>query len=314
MAGLTGQPDLEPPICTYRAYFPRPETYPFSGDYAAVLEPYRVYPLNAAAAPTPASVAQQIYAASQKGDPTAFLLWHATPGIMVDWDPGRVSLLHLVSHYASQMGRPQCCWDDKTFANRGNVTYGTAPLDQWDPAYLHLAPSVHVPSAAVIDAAIARDPDPKMLGPYGAGDAGVESTHCCKTVYIPAPYVGLLLSSDLNPVEAWQRLRGAIVNAAAEDACWPLVDWLCAALVRSGPNALSALRVPKPSAPLTDALLLQNRHRLLLGHLPGLDPSINCAAGTRITETVREVAVELRETRLENKRVRERKERRGASE
>ena len=74
MAGLVVQPDLAPPICMYRAYFPRPETDPFSGDYAAVLEPYHMDPLNAAAAPTPARVAQQIYAASQQCNPTAFLL------------------------------------------------------------------------------------------------------------------------------------------------------------------------------------------------------------------------------------------------
>ena len=72
--------------------------------------------------------------------------------------------------------------------------------------------------------------------------------------------------------------------------------------------------VPKPSAPLPDALLLQHRHRILLGHLPGLDSSINRAAGTRISETVGKVAVKLRETRLENKRVRKKKERKGAAE
>ena len=97
MAGLIDQSDLAPPICTYRAYFSRPETDPFSRDYTALLDPYRVDPINTAAAPTPASVAQQIYAASQQGDPTAFLLWHATPGITVDRDPDRVSLLHSVS-------------------------------------------------------------------------------------------------------------------------------------------------------------------------------------------------------------------------
>ena len=66
------------------------------------------------------------------------------------------------------MGRPLCHWDDKTFANWGNVTFGTAPLSQWDPAYLRLAPAMHVPSAAMIDAAIAGDANLKMLGPYGA--------------------------------------------------------------------------------------------------------------------------------------------------
>ena len=61
--------------------------------------------------------------------------------------------------------------------------------------------------------------------------------------------------------------------------------------------------VPDPSAPLLNAILLQHRHRLLLINITGLDPSINRAAGTRISDTVGEVAVELRETQLENKRV-----------
>ena len=255
-------------------------------------------PLNNAAAPTPSSVAQQIYAASQQGDPTAFLLWHATPGLTVDRDLGRISLMHLVSHYANWMGHPPCHWENETFANRGNVTFGTAPLSQWGPAYLHLATAVHVPSAAMIDAAIAGDADLKLLRPYIAGDAGVESVRCRKTVYVPAPYVGLLLSGNLTPVEAQQRLRGAIVDAAAKDTCRPIVDWLRAALMRSGPDALSALRVLDPSAPLPNTLLMEHRHRLLLGQLPGLEPSIHRAAGTRIAETVGEVAVELRETRL----------------
>ena len=72
--------------------------------------------------------------------------------------------------------------------------------------------------------------------------------------------------------------------------------------------------VPEPLAPLPAALLLQHRHWLLLSHLPRLDPSINRAAGTHINETFGEVAVELREMRLENKPVREKKKRKGAAE
>ena len=45
MAGLGGQPELAPKICTYRAYFSLPETDPFSGDYEAVLDPYWVNPI-----------------------------------------------------------------------------------------------------------------------------------------------------------------------------------------------------------------------------------------------------------------------------
>ena len=100
----------------------------------------------------------------------------------------------------SNMGRPPCRWDDETFANRGEKAYHTAPLAQWYPAYLHLAPAVIVPSAAAINTSIASNPDLKLLGPYGAGDAGVESIRCRKTLYVPAPYVGLLLGADMTPI------------------------------------------------------------------------------------------------------------------
>ena len=67
-------------------------------------------------------------------------------------------------------------------------------------------------------------------------------------------------------------------------------------------------------APFPDTLLLWHCQRLLLSHLPELDLIINRAAGTRIAETVGEVAVELRETRLENKLVQEKKDNKGATE
>ena len=70
--------------------------------------------------------------------------------------------------------------------------------------------------------------------------------------------------------------------------------------------------VPDPYAPLPNALLLEYRHRLILGHLPGLDPIIHRVAGTRIAERVGEVAGELQETRLEKKHIREGKERKSA--
>ena len=154
MAGLGGQPDLAPTICTYCAYLFLPEINRFSGSYEAVLDPYRVDPMNVAALQTYASVLQQIYIASQQGDPTAFLLWHATPRLAKDQDPGRISLLRSVSHYASRMGRPPCKLDDGAFATRGHVSYSTMPLAVWDPTHLHLAPAVHVPSAAAIDTSL----------------------------------------------------------------------------------------------------------------------------------------------------------------
>ena len=314
MAALGGTPVLVNKIFTYRTYFSSPETDPFYGDYEAVLEPYLIDPMNAAAAQTPVSVSRQIYAASQQGDPNAFLLCHATPGLAEDWNPDRVLLLHSLSHYASAIGRPARKWDNRTFANWGDVSYGTAPLVGWDPTYLHLAPAVYVPSAAAIETSLAGNPNVTLLGPYVAGDVGVKIIRCRKTVYVPATFVGLLLSADLSLVEAWNGLWGEIIDNAAENAYRPIIDWLQAAIVRSGPNTHSALVVPDLSAPLPDTLLLQHRHRLLLSHLPGLDPSINQAEGTCIAETVGEVVVEMRETQTENKRVRDKKENKGATD
>ena len=161
-----------------------------------------------------------------------------------------------------------------------------------------------MPSSAAIDTSLAGNPNVTLLGPYGAGDVGVKIIPCRKTVYFPASYVGLLLSADISPVEAWNHLHVEIVDAASEAACRPIIDWLHTAIIVYGPNTHSALMVPDPSAPLPDALLLQHRHKQLLSHLPGLDLSINRTAGTRIAETVGEVSMELMETRLDNKRVR----------
>ena len=60
MAGLGDPPDLVPTICTYHAYFSSLETDPFPSGYEAVLEPYMIDPMNAAAAQTPSSNSQQI--------------------------------------------------------------------------------------------------------------------------------------------------------------------------------------------------------------------------------------------------------------
>ena len=57
----------------------------------------------------------------------------------------------------------------------------------WDPTYLHLALDVYVPIAAAIDTSLAGDANITLLGPYGAGDAGVEIICCRNTVYVPAP-------------------------------------------------------------------------------------------------------------------------------
>ena len=122
------------------------------------------------------------------------------------------------------MGQPSSNWDNGKFANRGDVSYVTAPLAVWDPTYLDLTPAIYVLSASAIDTSRAGDSNITLLEPYGALDAGVEIIRCSKTLYVPMPYVGLLLSVDLSPVEAYNRLREEIFNAAAEAVCRPIID------------------------------------------------------------------------------------------
>ena len=69
------------------------------------------------------------------------------------------------------MGRPPCKWDNGTFANCGDISYGTAPLAVWDPTYLHLAPVVYVPSTAAIDTFLSGDANITLLGSYVTGEA-----------------------------------------------------------------------------------------------------------------------------------------------
>ena len=189
MSSLGGPSVLVPTISTYRDYLSSPETNPFSREYQAVLEPYIIDSMNATSMQTLASMYQNIYTSSQQESLTPFLLWHATPGISKYHDSGRVSLLHSISHNASRMVCPTSQWDDRTFANRGDVSYDTTPLVVWDPTYIHLAPAICMPSVAAIYTYITGDPNVNLIGPYGAGDTGAEIICCCKNVYFSTPNV-----------------------------------------------------------------------------------------------------------------------------
>ena len=62
--------------------------------------------------------------------------------------------------------------------------------------YVHLADSIDVDPSV--------DPIVENLGPFSADDTGVETLHIYKTIYLTAPYIGILLGSDITPVEAWK--------------------------------------------------------------------------------------------------------------
>ena len=120
-----------------------------------------------------------------------------------------------------------------------------------------------------IDAALSLDPDADLLGPFTAADADVEPLHVRKTIYLPAPFVGLFLERDITPAEAWNRLHGAIVDAGQEVDFWPIVNWLWVALKKKVRDNNSPLALPRPTTPFSNGDILRHRHHMLTGTYPG---------------------------------------------
>ena len=67
---------------------------------------------------------------------------------------------------------------------------------------------------------MAQDPDTNLLGTFNAANANVETLRICKTIYLPAPFSGILLEQqDLMLAEVWDRLLCAIINRGQEVDC-----------------------------------------------------------------------------------------------
>ena len=111
------------------------------------------------------------------------------------------------------MGLPASPWDNSSLNSKGGIAYGTITCENWPPTSLHhIGATVQVPIDLSIDATLAANPDTKLLGPFYSTDMNVEPLRVRKTVYPPMPFVGLFLERYLMPLEAWNRLRSAIVN------------------------------------------------------------------------------------------------------
>ena len=105
-------------------------------------------------------------------------------------------------------------------------------------------------------------------------DTNVEPLRVCKTIYLPVPFVGLFLDRYLIPVESCTHIRCAIVNGGLEVDCRPIVNWLSVALTLNTGDEKYPWSMKRPTPPLADGSLLQNRHHMLTRHLPGMEPSL----------------------------------------
>ena len=146
-----------------------------------------------------------------------------------------------------------------------------------------------------------------LLDPVADGNAGSTALQVSHTVYVPPPFVLILLPGGLSPSKAWRRLRGALFASNLENDFFTVVDWLQATLARSTPNDLSHLITVDPTAPLADSGLLKHRHTVLIRDLPSLDPELSWATGSMITENIGDLVTKQRAARMEAETIQRRK-------
>ena len=168
----------------------------------------------------------------------------------------------------------------------------------WLPARLHkIGSTVYFPSDLTIDTTLVSDLDSDLLGTFTSTYANVEPLCIRKTICLPAPFIETFLTWDLTPVEAWTRIRGAIIDGGLELECRTIINWIRFALtLRTGDEKLP-LAMLHPNMPLEYVYLLWHWHHMITRHLPGMEPALRRAQGLLIATHIGNVAVGMRRDR-----------------
>ena len=252
----------------YRDFFTDAVNDPFNGDYTAVLEPYHI-PLNAnnANVLNPADLRALVANGETQRVPTAFILLEPD---------NRLHLYLQLARFNARMGMAATPWDGNLYVQKGELFRNHGLTVHFHDEYFNQVQNqIRVPSPAAIDASYAGDPDAIILGPYNQNDADTELIRCRRTCYVPPPYAALFLAGPLTPRQAWERVRGAIVNDGREGACSPLLNYLRAALTRSLDNQPPFLALTAaPTVPAADVLLLEHRRAIIERDFPGLNAAL----------------------------------------
>ena len=170
---------------------------------------------------------------------------------------------------------------------------------------------MNIPSPAKIHTALVVMPTTILLYPMADGDAGATTVRVHRTVYVPPPFVPILLVDELSPVKAWHRLQGTLATANLEVDCWAVTNFLKVALIRPAPNALPPLLMYEPTSTLSDAVILKHCHAMLIRDLPCLDPSMIRATVYLIVTNIGNLVLEQRAEHLEAEALQKRKDDRG---
>jgi hypothetical protein len=290
----------------YSSFFADASRDVFGGDYAAAMRPYDVPLQGNANVLSPEQVKTLVIGARAQRVPTAFILFH----------DDRLHVYLQVDKFHPRLGMPPSTWDDKLFAQKGELHRNQAVLVEWKSDYFHqLNQQVLVPAPGTIDATFAGQPDLELLGPYAQGEAGTELIKVRRTCFVPPKYVGMFLGEPLTPRQAWERVRGQIVVDGNEVACHALVKYLQAAVTRSGANAAPLLALADaPTAPLADATLLEHRRRILCEDFPELDQDRERRHQDQIAVSIGELVRDNQVAREEAREERQREKAKGVEE
>ena len=145
---------------------------------------------------------------------------------------------------------------------------------------------VNLSSLVKIDTTLAAMPPPILLDPIADGDDGATTVCVRCTVYVPPPFVPILVAGKLSLVKFWHRLWGALVTSNLEADFRAFIYWLQVALVCSAPRALSPLLASEPTSPFADAVLMKHRHSMLIRNLSVLNLSPRPERGFLITTNI----------------------------
>ena len=145
------------------------------------------------------------------------------------------------------------------YCQRSELCRNQAQLVTWNAVYFRqVNAAIHVPKRDTINTALAGDNDAVFLGPFGDDDAGTEVIHICRTCYVPPAYMGMFLEGPMSPRAVWEMVIDHILTQGRQLPCTALIDFVRAAMTRSGVQALPILCVAPPHAPLADRDLLED--------------------------------------------------------
>ena len=91
-------------------------------------------------------------------------------------------------------------------------------------AYFHQGSTTYVPTEAKIYSDLVVYPNISLIVLYSQSDADVKDMKVHHMVYVPPPFVGLLLEVDLSPMQVWACLHGTIYWEVKET---PYVQEVC---------------------------------------------------------------------------------------